>query len=104
MKALFIALQIAIVPKKICYCTKVKFAIVPKKTNDQELKASPLSIYVKEKLNSLDKHRRTIDEKRTSDVLFDAQISNEIENTSYAVNGLHLLLGNPNKASQNMQN
>ena len=43
-------------------------AILTKKTNKQELKASPFSIYVKEKLNGLDKNRRTIADKCICDV------------------------------------
>ena len=79
-------------------------AIVTKKTNGQGLKASPCPIYVEEKLIGLDKHRRTIAEESICDVLFDTEVSNEIENPEQAVNGLHLLHGTPNNAAQYFQN
>ena len=79
-------------------CTE---SIVTKKTKEQELKASPFSIHVEEKLYGLDKHR-TISEKRICDI--DVEMSNEIENPWYAVYGPHLLPGTPNNAAQNFQN
>ena len=82
-------------------CTE---AIVTKKIKKQDLKASPFSIHVEEILNGLDKHRRTFAEKRVCDVLFDVEMSNEIENSRYAVNGPHFLPGTPNNAAQNFQN
>ena len=67
------------------------------------MKTAPYSIYVEEKLNGLDKHRRTIAEKRICDVLFDVEMSNEIENPRYAVNGPHLLPGTPMNAAQTIR-
>ena len=76
----------SIAERKLDLLIKCMEAIVTRKIKRQELKASPFSIHVKEKLNGLDKHRRTFAEKRVWDVLFDVEMSNEIENRRYAVN------------------
>lgn len=93
----------SIAERKLDLLIKCTEAILTKKIKRQELKASPFSIHVEEKLNGLDKHRGTFSEKRVCDVLFDVEMSNEIENPRYAVNGLHFLPGTPNNAAQNFQ-
>ena len=49
-------------------------------------------------------NKRPIAEKRICDILSDVEMSNEIDNQRYAVNGPHLLPGTPNNAAQNIQN
>ena len=63
----------SIAEQKLDLLAKCTEAIVTKKINEQELKASAFSTYDEEMLNGLDKHRRTIAEKRICNVLFDAQ-------------------------------
>ena len=62
----------SIAEQKLDLLAKCTEAIVTKKINEQELKASAFSTYDEEMLNGLDKHRRTIAEKRICNVLFDA--------------------------------
>ena len=95
----------SIAERKLDLLAKCTKATVTEKTDEQELKASPFSIYLEENLNGLDKHWRTIPEKRLCYVLFDVEMSDEMENPRYAVNGPHLLPGTPNNAAQqNFQN
>lgn len=66
------------------------------------MKVALFSIYIEERLNGLGKQRKTIAEKRICDVLFNVEMSNEIENPRYAVNSPHILPGAPNNAAQKL--
>lgn len=64
--------------KKLDLLAKCTEAISKKKSDNQESKVSNFALYIEEKLNSFDKRKRTIAEKRISDIIFEIEMSSEI--------------------------
>ena len=66
----------------------------------KEPKVSPFSLHIEEKLNNFDKRKRAIAEKRITDVVFDAEMSSEMN--IYTVNSSSVQPSTSN-AAQNFQ-
>ena len=93
----------SIAERKLDLLTKCTEAITTKKTDEalvKEPKVSPFSLYVEEKLNNFDKRKRAIAEKRTTDVIFDVEMSSEMN--IYTVNSSSVQPRTSN-AAQNFQ-
>ena len=93
----------SIAERKLDLLTKCTEAITTKKTDEllvKEPKVSPFSLYVEEKLNNFDKRKRAIAEKRITDVIFDIEMSSEMN--MYTVNSSSVQPRTSN-AAQNFQ-